>query len=82
MVKTAFASVDRPEDRPHTLAWIISQAIAAYLVLVAVFVGFDNYRKKLKRLSKLIRSLEKNPSQAVQIELDYNNKAVIKKKKM
>ncbi len=38
LVATAFASVDRPEDRPHTVAWIISQAVAAYLVIMVVFV--------------------------------------------
>ena len=37
MVATAFASVDRPEDRPHTLPWILTQAIASYAVLVGVF---------------------------------------------
>lgn len=36
MVATAFASIDRPEDRPHTLLWIVSQAIVSYAVLVAV----------------------------------------------
>ena len=36
-VATAFASVDRPEDRPHTLTWIVTQAMAAYAVLVLVF---------------------------------------------
>ncbi len=37
MVRTAFASVDRPEDRPYTLCWIITQALAAYATLVAIF---------------------------------------------
>ena len=31
--ETAFASIDRPEDRPHTLFWILSQYAAAFLVL-------------------------------------------------
>ncbi|TWU18977.1 hypothetical protein [Allorhodopirellula heiligendammensis] len=38
LVATAFASVDRPEDRPHTIAWIMSQAVAAYLVILVVFL--------------------------------------------
>ena len=38
MVKTAFASVDRPEDQPHTLLWIITQAVAAYAVLMGLFL--------------------------------------------
>ncbi|TWT64610.1 hypothetical protein [Allorhodopirellula solitaria] len=37
LVATAFAAVDRPEDRPHTLAWILSQAVGAYLVIIVVF---------------------------------------------
>ncbi|WP_166831439.1 diacylglycerol/polyprenol kinase family protein [Thalassoroseus pseudoceratinae] len=37
IVRTAFASVDRPEDRPYTLCWIITQALAAYATLVGVF---------------------------------------------
>ena len=40
MVQTAFSSVDRPEDRPHTLLWILTQAIAAYAVLVVLFLTF------------------------------------------
>lgn len=39
LIATAFASVDRPEDRPHTVAWIISQAVAAYLVIMVVFLA-------------------------------------------
>ena len=28
-----FASLDRPEDRPKTLQWIVTQVIAGYLLL-------------------------------------------------
>ncbi len=37
LVRTAFASVDRPEDQPYTLCWIVTQALAAYATLVAIF---------------------------------------------
>ena len=29
-----FLSFDRPEDRPYTLLWLISQFVASYLVLI------------------------------------------------
>ncbi|MCM2369223.1 hypothetical protein [Aporhodopirellula aestuarii] len=41
MMKTAFAAVDRPEDRPHTLLWIISQAVVAAIVLMGIFLAFQ-----------------------------------------
>lgn len=43
IVEMAFASVDRPEDRPHTLSWIVSQAIASYAVLVAIFLILSDW---------------------------------------
>lgn len=38
MVNTAFASVDRPEDRPHTLLWIVTQALTTYTVMLIVLM--------------------------------------------
>ena len=42
-VATIFLAIDRPEDRPHTLPWLVSQCAAAYTVLVAAvfFVPAD-----------------------------------------
>ncbi len=37
LLDTAFAAVDRPEDRPHTILWILLQAVSAYIVVVALF---------------------------------------------
>ena len=37
-LETIFASVDRPEDRPHTLWWIVTQALATYAVMIGVVV--------------------------------------------
>jgi phytol kinase len=31
---TCFSSIDRPEDRPHTLSWLVTSLIAGYWVLV------------------------------------------------
>lgn len=33
-IATMFMSFDRPEDRPYTLLWLITQFIASYLVLI------------------------------------------------
>ena len=40
VVDTAFASIDRPEDRPYTLFWILSQYAAASLILGGLFLAF------------------------------------------
>ena len=45
-LSTAYASIDRPEDRPHTLVWITTQALATYAVLVAVVVWLDRYDQR------------------------------------
>jgi len=34
MFATAFAAIDRPEDRPFTLTWLITSVLAAWAVLV------------------------------------------------
>ncbi len=33
-ISTMFASFDRPEDRPNTLVWLVTQTAAGYLVLL------------------------------------------------
>lgn len=33
-LKTAFASIDRPEDRPHTLSWFLSSYVVSSLVFL------------------------------------------------
>ncbi len=38
VVATAFSSMDRPEDRPHTLIWLITQMIATCLVMVPLII--------------------------------------------
>ncbi|MBA4019795.1 MAG: hypothetical protein C0483_21730 [Pirellula sp.] len=37
LVATMFRSVDRPEDRPHTLKWLITQYVAVYIVYLLVY---------------------------------------------
>lgn len=41
-IRMAFASVDRPEDRPHTLFWATTQYIAAILVIVPFGILFNH----------------------------------------
>lgn len=42
-IKTMFASFDRPEDRPYTLLWIVTQTSAGYLVLLPASLLFAYY---------------------------------------
>jgi phytol kinase len=42
---TAFASFDRPEDRPFTLLWLSTQLLVTYVVLVLVIVWLERYDK-------------------------------------
>lgn len=37
ILKTAFASIDRPEDRPNTLLWITTQTAANFVVTIPFF---------------------------------------------
>jgi len=46
-LSTAFLSVDRPEDRPYTLIWLITQFIATYLVLVVMVAWLERYDKSI-----------------------------------
>lgn len=34
VINTAFLSVDRPEDRPHTLLWLTTQTAACFFVMI------------------------------------------------
>ncbi len=38
--EVAFASFDRPEDRPHTLFWLATQTVAGYAVIAPMLVLF------------------------------------------
>jgi dolichol kinase len=35
---TAFAAIDRPEDRPHTLWWFVTAYVASWLILVGMLM--------------------------------------------
>lgn len=41
--QTMFASYDRPEDRPHTLHWLVTQFLAALLVLIPMLLYFRHF---------------------------------------
>jgi dolichol kinase len=45
IVATAFASFDRPEDRPYTLLWLSTQTLASYVVLTLMLAWLARYEK-------------------------------------
>ena len=40
IIGTMFLSIDRPEDRPHTLWWLFTQVLAGYIVFVPTVIFF------------------------------------------
>lgn len=44
-INTAFASIDRPEDRPYTLIWASTQVLATYLVIVLMLWWLGQYER-------------------------------------
>ena len=38
ILATAFAAIDRPEDRPHTLRWFATAYVASWLILVCMMM--------------------------------------------
>ncbi len=42
-IATAFSSFDRPEDRPYTLLWYMSQLVVGYIVLYPAIILYDHY---------------------------------------
>ncbi len=42
-INVMFHSFDRPEDRPHTLKWIVTQTAAGYMVLLPASIIFAHY---------------------------------------
>lgn len=47
LLATAFASFDRPEDRPYTLLWLSTQLLATYAVLVVMLAWLESYEKSV-----------------------------------
>lgn len=41
--QTMFLSYDRPEDRPHTLQWLVTQFLAALLVIIPMLLYFRHF---------------------------------------
>src|SRR5262245_48151496 len=41
--QTMFLSYDRPEDRPHTLWWLVTQFLAALLVIIPMLIYFRHF---------------------------------------
>lgn len=46
ILDVAFKSIDRPEDRPHTLLWITTQSAASFLVMIP----FTTYLMMIDRM--------------------------------
>jgi dolichol kinase len=42
IIRRMFRSFDRPEDRPHTMAWLVTQFIGTFIVLIPFAVYFSN----------------------------------------
>ncbi len=42
IIRTMFLSFDRPEDRPNTLRWLITQYIAAAIVIIPLTIYFTS----------------------------------------
>lgn len=42
-IKVMFISFDRPEDRPYTLLWIVTQTAAGYLVMIPMGLLFAHH---------------------------------------
>lgn len=45
-LSTAYAAIDRPEDRPFTLLWVSTQVVATYLILVLMALWLAQYGKQ------------------------------------
>lgn len=45
-LSTAYAAIDRPEDRPFTLLWVSTQVVATYLVIVLMVFWLAQYGKQ------------------------------------
>ena len=43
---TAYAAIDRPEDRPFTLLWVSTQVVATYLVIILMVLWLAEYGKQ------------------------------------
>ena len=40
IIGTMFLSIDRPEDRPHTLWWLFTQVLAGYMIFIPAVIFF------------------------------------------
>ncbi|WP_139487915.1 hypothetical protein [Brevibacillus dissolubilis] len=42
IINRMFVSFDRPEDRPHTLLWLVTQLLGMYVVMIPFFLFFQS----------------------------------------
>ena len=45
-LSTAYAAIDRPEDRPFTLMWVSTQVLVTYVVIVLIVAWLAHYGKQ------------------------------------
>jgi dolichol kinase len=45
-LSTAYAAIDRPEDRPFTLLWLSTQFVATYVVVILLIAWLTQYEKQ------------------------------------
>ena len=58
IIRTMFLSFDRPEDRPHTLRWLVSQYIAAAFVIIPLVMYLSSvHLEALAMIPLLINGL-------------------------
>lgn len=80
VLATAFASIDRPEDRPFTLLWLFTQAVATYLVSVLMVVWLGHHGpRELVLISVLVVGIGDGLAEPVGIRFGkrkYNVKAL------
>ncbi len=47
LFNTAFASIDRPEDRPHTMLWLSTQVMATFPILCLIVYLLEQYDRTI-----------------------------------
>ena len=81
----AFKSIDRPEDRPHTLKWLISQMLVLYIISIPFILHFELIGKsKIISILILINYLADGVAEVIGIlfgKHKYKTNAIFTKKK-
>ncbi|KMQ51277.1 hypothetical protein CHISP_1760 [Chitinispirillum alkaliphilum] len=83
-IKVIFASIDRPEDRPHTVLWLSTQVIAGFAVLVPLaYMLYVRGQYKLIYIPLLINGIGDGLAEPVGVKFGkrrYKARAIFSKK--